>query len=429
MCKSIRKYKCGTCNACYSTKRNSLAIRLKEHYKGYLRHFKPNQFAILFGMLTFDTEHLPALNPNDDIVCNWQKPIQGFLKRLNKLYPFLKFEYFISAEFGEKGRLHCHPLWFVVPRDVTPIFKGQTEVRFQQMLSALADPTIYKVKVLESRSKKRKSIVNFTAFELYIRNIIRDTYNLGLTECTPIISAKAVVYATKYMTKSRNIAFRRRVFLSPDSTRKTKNFIEVFDPFFKTRQKIGFAVNPNNGTSFDVTFHAPRKVKRFYIDIYKSYLLSRGIGDYFYETPQWLSLLNNFKLDCKDLHLDSTHSYNLFFTPSLRWFDDMHKANADNKGYSLPLKYRQHLYNLIAPLGTPERDLIATAGTLKLDYYYLAGLVSLCQSHNIPYTLYDCGDYYLPDIRISSEDWKRLNQIQLDNYNSVARLKQFIYEN
>ena len=429
MCKSIRKYKCGTCNACYSTKRNSLAIRLKEHYKGYLRHFKSNQFAILFGMLTFDTEHLPALNPNDDIVCNWQKPIQGFLKRLNKLYPFLKFEYFISAEFGDKGRLHCHPLWFVVPRDVTPIFKGQTEVRFKQMLSALADPTIYKVKVLESRSKKRKSIVNFTAFELYVRNIIRDTYNLGLTECTPIISAKAVVYATKYMTKSRNIAFRRRVFLSPDSTRKTKNFIEVPDPFFKTRQKIGFAVNPNNGTSFDVTYHVPRKVKRFYIDIYKSYLLSRGIGDFFYETPQWLSLLNNFKLDTKVLQLDSSHSYTLFFTPSLRWFDDMHKANAVNKGYSLPLKYRQHLYNLIAPLGTPERDLIATAGTLKLDYYYLAGIVSLCQSHNIPYTLYDCGDYYLPDIRISSDNWKRLNQIQLDIYNSVARLKQFIYEN
>lgn len=429
MCKSFRKYKCGICNACYSTKRNSLAIRLKEHFKGYLRHFKSNQYAILFGMLTFDTEHLPALNPNDDIVCNWQKPIQGFLKRLNKLYPFLKFEYFISAEFGDKGRLHCHPLWFVVPRDVTPIFKGQTEVRFQQMLSALSDNTIYKVKVLESRSKKRKSIVNFTAFELYVRNIIRDTYNLGLTECTPIISAKAVVYATKYMTKSRNIAFRRRVFLSPDSSRKTKNFIEVSDPFFKTRQKIGFAVNPNNGTSFDVTYHAPRKVKRFYIDIYKSYLLSRGIGDYFYETPQWLSLLNNFKLDFKDLHLDSTHSYNLFFTPSLRWYDDMHKANDVNKGYSLPLKYRLHLYNLIAPLGTPERDLIATAGTLKLDYYYLAGLVSLCQSNNIPYTLYDCGDYYLPDIRISSEDWKRLNQIQLDNYNSVARLKQFIYEN
>ena len=429
MCKSIRKYKCGTCNACYSTKRNSLAIRLKEHYKGYLRHYKPNQYAILFGMLTFDTEHLPALNPNDDIVCNWQKPIQGFLKRLNKLYPFLKFEYFISAEFGDKGRLHCHPLWFVVPRDVTPIFKGQTEVRFQQMLSALADSTIYKVKVLESRSKKRKSIVNFTAFELYVRNIIRDTYNLGLTECTPIISAKAVVYATKYMTKSRNIAFRRRVFLSPDSKRTTKNFIEVSDPFFKTRQKLGFAVNPNNGTTFDITYHAPRKVKRFYIDIYKSYLLSRGIGDFFYETPQWFSLLNNFKLDSKVLHLDSSHSYNLFFTPSLRWYDDMHNANTDNKGYSLPLKYRQHLYNLIAPLGTPERDLIATAGTLKLDYYYLAGLVSLCQSHNIPYSLFDCGDYYLPDIRISSDNWKRLNQIQLDNYNSVARLKQFIYEN
>lgn len=107
----------------------------------------------------------------------------------------------------------------------------------------------------------------------------------------------------------------------------------------------------------------------------------------------------------------------------------MHKANASNDGYSLPLKYRQHLYNLIAPLGTPERDLIATAGTLKLDYYYLAGLVSLCQSNNINYTLYDSGDFYLPDIMISSDDWKRLNQLQLDQYNSVSRLKQFIYEN
>lgn len=429
MCKSLRKYKCGTCNACYSTKRNSLAIRLKEHYKGYLRHFKPNQYAILFGMLTFDDEHLPTINPNEDIVCNWQKPIQGFLKRLNKLYPFLKFEYFISAEFGNKGRLHCHPIWFVVPRDVTPIFKGQTEVRFQQMLSALSDDSIYNVQLLNSSSKKRKSIVNFTAFELYVRNIIIDTYNLGLSECSPIASAKAIVYATKYMTKSRNSAFRRRVFLSTDSTRKTKHFVEVDDPFFKSRQKIGFAVNSNTGSSFDVTYYAPRKVKRYYIDIYKSYLLSRGIGDYFYETPQWLSLLTNFKLDTKVMRLDSSHSYTLFFTPRLRWYDDMHKANASNDGYSLPLKYRQHLYNLIAPVGTPERDLIATAGTLKLDYYYLAGLVSLCLSNNIAYDLYDSGDYYLPDISISSEGWKRLNQIQLDKYNSVARLKQFIYAN
>ena len=406
-----------------------LVIRLKEHYKGYLRHYKPNQFAILFGMLTFDPEHLPSINPTEDIVCNWQKPIQGFLKRLNKLYPFLKFEYFISAEFGEKGRLHCHPLWFVVPRDVTPLFSGQTEVRFNEMLSALADPSIYKVKMLKSRSKKRREVVNFTAFEYYVHNLLKDTYNLGLSECSPILSAKAIVYATKYMTKSRNVAFRRRVFLSPDSTRKTKHFVEVDDPFFKTRHKIGFAVNPNNGSSFDVTFHAPRKITRYYIDIYKSYLISRGIGDFFYETAQWLSLLRNFKLDSKVMRLDSTHSYNLFFTPRLLWYDDMHKANADNDGYSLPLKYRQHLYNLLAPLGTSEREMIATAGILKLDYYYLASVVSLCQSNNINYTLCDCGDVYLPDIIISSDDWKRLNKIQLDKYNSVSRLKQFIYEN
>ena len=61
MCRSLRKYKCGTCAACYSIKRNSLAIRLREHYNGYLRHYSKNQYAVLFGMLTFDDEHLPPI--------------------------------------------------------------------------------------------------------------------------------------------------------------------------------------------------------------------------------------------------------------------------------------------------------------------------------------------------------------------------------
>ena len=65
MCRSIRKYKCGTCAACYSIKRNSLAIRLREHYCGYLRHYSKNQFAILFGMLTFVLSKLLAKNVLD----------------------------------------------------------------------------------------------------------------------------------------------------------------------------------------------------------------------------------------------------------------------------------------------------------------------------------------------------------------------------
>lgn len=428
MCRSLRKYKCGTCAACYSIKRNSLAIRLREHYCGYLRHFSKNQYAILFGMLTFDDEHLPPIQPNSDIVCNWQKPIQSFLKRLNKLYPFLKFEYYISAEFGKKGRLHCHPLWFVVPRDVTPVFKGATEQRFNDMLSALADSKTYKVKLLHSESKKRREFAYFTAFELYVHNILRDTYNLGISECSPIQSVKAVVYATKYMTKSRNIAFRRRVWLSDDSQRKTSNFIVVDDPFFKVSNRLGVAVNPSTGTSFNVSYLSPRQKKRFYIDFYKSYLISRGIGDYFYETPQWLDLLHNFKLETKVFHLDAEHSFELTLTPSLRWYDDSHAYNVENKGYSLPLKFRKRLYDLLAPIGTLERAEIATAGINKLDYHFLAQIVGLCESQNIPYTLVSTGDYYLPDIRISSENWKRLNDIQLQNYYQVSRLKQFLYE-
>ena len=230
------------------------------------------------------------------------------------------------------------------------------------------------------------------------------------------------------MTKSRNIAFRRRVWLSDDSQRKTSNFIVVDDPFFKVSNRLGVAVNSSTGSSFNVSYLSPRQKKRFYIDFYKSYLISRGIGDYFYETPQWLDLLQNFKLETKVFHLDAQHSFELTLTPSLRWYDESHAYNVENKGYSLPLKYRKRLYDLLAPIGTLERAVIATAGINKLDYHYLAQIVGLCESQNIPYTLVPTDDYYLPDIQLSSENWKRLNDIQLQNYYQVSRLKQFLYE-
>lgn len=429
MCRTLRKFACGTCESCYSSKRNSLAIRLKEHYRGYLRHYNNNECAILFGMLTFAPKFYPNVDFSADIVCHWQKPVQAYLKRLNKLYPFLKFEYFISAEVSEKGRLHCHPLWFVVPRDAHPNYKGANRVRFNAMLSALSDNTIYKVKLLHSSSKKRNEVRDFTAFELYVRNLLLLNWNDGLSECSPVLSSKAIVYCTKYMTKSRNDIFRRKVYISEDSTRKSSHFDVVDDAFFKYRLSSGYMLNPHNGETIPVIVDVPRQVKRFYKYIYKSYLISRAIGNFFYETPQWLSLFNNFQLDERILKLDDSHTIKLLFTPSLRWYDETHELSQDNKGYPLPLKYRQALYNALAPKDTLERDIIATAGLNKLFYKFTLSVLSLCQSHNIPYFLKFKDHLSLPDIILDHDNWKRLNELQLQKFNSIARLKQFLYEN
>lgn len=429
MCKSIRKFKCGTCESCYSSKRNSLAIRLKEHYKGYLRHFEKNQSAILFGMLTFDDAHLPRIEYNADVVCNWQPSAQSYLKRLNKLYPFLKFEYFISAEVGKQGRLHLHPLWFVAPRDVVPCYKGANLQRFHEMLSALSDKSIYNVQLLHSSSKKRKEIVDFTAFEKYVHDLLLLNWDCGLSECKPVLSPKAIVYITKYMTKSRDIIFRRRVWLSDDATRKSTHFVYQNDPFRKSRVTIGYAEDTSSRFSVPLIADVPRQRKRFFKYIYKSYLLSRGIGDYFYETPQWLSLLSNFQLDKKKLKLDSNHEYEIFFTPTLKWYDETHEHNTLNNGYSLPLKYRHHLYDSIAPKDTLERDFISSAGLAKLLYHHVSRLVSLCQSNNISYEIHSYGHDSPPDIIIDPAGWKKLNEMQLSNYNAISRFKQFLNEN
>ena len=425
MCQSLRLYKCGTCASCYSSKRNGLAIRLKEHYNGYLRHFEKNQYAILFGMLTFDEAHLPEVDYNADIVCKWQPPVQLFVKSIAKLYPFLHFEYFVSAEVGEQGRLHLHPIFFVKPKDVHPLYKGATLTRFNDMIRALADKNIYKVKMLKSRKKKRPEFVDFTAFELYVRNIVQTTWISGISSLSPILSSKGIVYATKYMTKSRNIIFRRRVWLSDDATRKSSHFVTIGDPLsiYSRPQKLP--------TLLDSDVIPPRSKKRFYKYIYKSYLISRGIGDYFYETPQWLSLLNNFSLVTKPLLLDSQHKYNVTYTPSLKWYDEVHAHNTLNNGYSLPLKYRKHLYDLIAPIDTPERDLISSAGYSKLYYSYIQHLISLCQSNNLPYTISDTDFFGLPSIpkiSIPSYGMEILNNIQKSNYNSIQRFKQFLYD-
>lgn len=429
MCKSIRIFKCGTCESCYSNKRNSLAIRLKEHYKGYLRHFEKNQSAILFGMLTFDDSHLPRIDYSADVVCDWQPTAQSYIKRLNKLYPFLKFEYFISAEVGKQGRLHLHPLWFVHPRDVVPCYRGATLQRFNRMISALSDNSQYKVKLLHSSTKNRKELVVFTAFEKYVHDILLSNWNAGLSECKPVLSPKAIVYITKYMTKSRAPIFRRRVWLSEDSQRKSSSFIYADDAFRKVRVSLGSLENPSNGFSVPIYADVPRQKKRFYKFIYKSYLISRGVGDYFYETPQWLNLLSNFQLEYKVFNLDSSHQYELLLTPPLKWYDETHDSNTLNNGYSLPLKYRKRLYDIVAPIDTLERDIIASSGLQKLLYHFASHLVSLCKSNNIPYSIKSHGSHTPPDIILSPEDWKRLNSLQLENYNAISRLKQFIYEN
>lgn len=406
MCRTIRKFKCGTCAACYSSKRNALAIRLKEHYQGILRHYDENCYAVLFGMLTFTDENLPRPDFTKDVVTEWTKPIQLYLKRLNKLYPFLKFDYYIGAEYSPKGRFHCHPIWFVTPRESVSCKYNTKRLkdRYSQFLKVLADTKKYTLKLLHSDSKKRKETYVVNAFTKYVHDLLLANYTLGLSECKPVESSRAIVYVTKYVTKSRNEFFRRRSYISLDSQMETSKFRLIDDPVYLNR-----------------------KVRQYYKDIYKSYLISRGIGDYFYETPQWFRLLRNFKIDEEIYQLDQNTAIKVLVPSPLKWFDCDYQFK--NRGYSLPLKYRQHLYDLLAPKeinGIPneQRMIISTAGRDKLDVAYLKHIISLCQSNNIDYVLVDTGTA-VPDIRLTTPGaYDRLNAMQMKQYDDIKAFKE-----
>lgn len=410
MCKTISKYKCGTCQSCYSSKRNSLMIRVQEHYNGIIRNFQPNEYAMLFGMLTYTDANLPT--------DHWQRSVQLYLKRLNKLFPFLRFEYLIVGELSKKSRFHCHPIFFVTPRETLPKLTKSGTLRFTEMLNAIEDDKTYSIKLLHSDSKQRKETANFTSFEKYVRHLLIANWTLGLSELRPLTSAKGALYITKYVTKSRNEFFRQRSYLNEDTKVKTTKYILKYDPW-AIEKVIGYTALPQS-----IPIAVQPKKKIYYKDIYKCYLISRGLGDYFYETSQYLDLLKNFKIQ---KHTIQSYDFQLTLDvlPSLKWFNPNQK---DCRGYSLPLKYRKHLLDNIAPIYSPYRMYIGQCGQNSLAVHYFETLVSMCHNYNIAYTLETDYSTYngIPRVSLSSDGWNKLNSIQSKNYYEISCIKDII---
>ena len=427
MCKRLGKYKCGHCEACLSEKRNDLAIRIVENYEGICRNFDPRYRAILFGMLTYRDECLPKSDITKDVVTPWQRPVQLFLKRLNRYYPWLRFEYYIAAEYSPSPnhRFHLHPVFMVTPRDYEPKIPKCWQKNYDEYLRVLSDDTpSYKVALLKSKTKERENVANFTPFEEYVRRIILKEWTLGLAELRPVNSRRAVIYVTKYMQKSRvNEFFRNRVYLSLDSQQKLKKYRVVDDPFFADYHRIGF-----DGNGHTIKIRTPRKRRQYYKDLYKSYLMSSHMGDAYYETPQFLELMRNFKIDL----VPSDYSDELVpVIPRLRWFNSQHKG--DQRGFPLPKKYRQHLYDLIAPKedknGIPNeyRLYIAAAGRNLLELTYLNCVVGLLTSAGRPYKLYN-DHKQLDDLLVSNEDWQYIQSEFEKHYEDINNIKNYIYE-
>lgn len=450
MCDSIGKYKCGKCDACYSIKRNNLAIRLKEHFK-FFETLDVSARACLFGMLTYTNYTLPRYYPNDDDPLPWQKGFQNYIKRLRKLYPFLKFDYFVSAEFSPRGRFHLHPLFFVYLSDDFYTFKTNDLAllsRYHNCLRVLSISTYYHVKNL--RNSHVKSVRPYTSFEAYVRSILmsawtlapvpRANWNFGISDFEVVDSAKAVIYSTKYMTKTpRDDRFRKTLTLIPKSNVNYKY--------------IHYKVDKHTNV-----------IKR---DITKSYLISRGLGNYFFDSDQYRTLKNNFALFYKDFKLPVTYNfkvigyktYKVLVTPDLYYYDTDDVGFSNNAKYSLPNIWRQHLYDELAPLGSEYRSLISTAGINKLDFTYLQSLISLCQSYNIPFDVRSVSfelksvrpnyffdySYYItddiintsplshrlisldvPKIVLMPSDYQKLVNIVKSKYNHVSKFKKLM---
>lgn len=369
MCKTLSKYKCGKCYSCYSSKRNSLAIRLTEHYNGIIRHFEKGTYAIFFGMLTFKDEAMPKFKPDSAKPFHWQKPIQDYIKRLNKLFPFLKFEYFIGAEFppGINGRFHCHPLFFVTLREDfwdNPKYKvpnSNLALRYASCIMNLQCENTAIIKMLKSRTHKERNRADsykVTYFEKFVFDLLKWQWSEnGISNFRPVLNTKAVKYVTKYVMKSRN-----------------PNFVQYHVVKYKDSSKCPI---PFRSSTYNSDFGKIRT-------IYKSYLISRGIGNYFYETQQYKDLLNNFRLEFKtekipfyfyDGELYEKEITYLSTSP-LFWSDPENCGYNSKNQYSLPLKYRQHLYDEIAPKYSENRLFISSAGYTKLDLSFIKFITS-----------------------------------------------------
>ena len=136
-----------------------------------------------------------------------------------KINSFLKFEYFIGAEFppGINGRFHCHPLFFVTLREdfwTNSKYKkpdSNLALRYVACVMNLQCENTATIKMLKSRThreRNRKDFYNVTYFEKFVFDLLKWQWSEnGISNFRPVLNTKAVKYVTKYVMKSRNPNF------------------------------------------------------------------------------------------------------------------------------------------------------------------------------------------------------------------------------
>lgn len=429
MCRSFGKYKCGKCYSCLAEKRNHLMIRLAEHYDGICRHYAPNQRAVLFGVLTFDDDFLPPSNFDNDHVTRWQPLVNKFVKRFRSLYPFLEIKYYIGAEFGGRStkRLHLHPVFFVTPRieyfeeyfhTTLPkySFADSLNDRKSACLSAMLDATIYRVPVLRKRSG-RPDNHKYDAFTNYVVSAIKRCWCYGLCDFDQLHSNLAVKYVTKYTLKSRDERFRI----------KTRILDRYWKSLPKKRLIKYIKSSDNEGDKFSPSWHT--RV------IYKQYLISNGIGFYFFETPQFRYLLQNLSVINTNIQYISSYdgknlTRDVYVTKTLskplRWSDPNNLGFNKKNSYSLPVIWRKPILDWLS-FGA-QRDALGKHLQINSILQNFINIGSLCLSHNIPFKivklLNPSGVVYDFDfIFINPEDKNKINNIIRVNYDDLETFK------
>lgn len=422
MCKAFTKYKCGKCYSCLAEKRNHLMIRLAEHYDGICRHFSPNQRAILFGVLTFDDDFLPPSNFNHDHVTRWQPLVTKFVKRFRSLYPFLDIKYYIGAEFGGRStkRLHLHPVFFVTPKldhfeeFFEPSYRkyeafDSLNDRKTECLRAMLDDTIYKVPVLRSRSGM-PDYHKYNAFNNFVVSAIKRCWVFGLCDFDQLNSNLAVKYVTKYTLKSRDERFRIKS--------------RILDRYWRPLSS-GRYVKYSTFKDFSGDKFSPSWRERI---IYKQYLISNGIGYYYFETPQYANLVRNLSVlpytfsyiseyDGKNIVRD-TYQTRVLSKP-LRWSDPNNLGFNKKNSYSLPISWRKPILDSLC-FGA-ERDDLGKFLQLNSILQNFIGVSSICMSYSIPFSikkvLTPSGDVCDFEFHFDNDDdKKKLNDIIRDNY-------------
>lgn len=427
MSHTLSKYIASDSPVARSNLRNSLAIRLVEEFKGINRHYTDKDSVCFFSLFTLDDVHYVHYDYANKVL-NWQGLFQKMFKRLKKLYPFLTFSYAIFPEFSpKKDRLHFHSTIFCRPNCLLGALSCRntptaSDVRQLSVLSAINSNDSVVVRHLQSNSKSHSNTTRMTKFQSLIYKVLKQQWVYGLSEHRLLTSTLGVKYVTKYVTKSRDERFYRHV-----------------------PAKAAYIERINRGTWIQEIIHSAIKAKK----IYKCYLISRGIGSYFFETEQYKRLFDNLKVEKKAFtipcyfekgELLSTKKVELFVTPSLRWYDN--EDPFSKKGFSLPLYYRQHLYNEKYPLGTYERALVSTAGIQKLEFSFFKKVASLCIDNGYDFWLQEYNpcehtdnsyrtpilhNGLAPSFELKPNTyphvWKKINDIYTRQFNSINQFK------